>query len=68
VYIALLKNRSTEEMYNKILAWIDHVNDTWGKVKSITTDNELYNNRAIMKLFLIMTLIIMLKHQENTTN
>ena len=38
-YIALIRNRSTEEIYNKIEVWIDHVERTWGKIHSITTDN-----------------------------
>ena len=31
--------------------WIDHVERTWGKIHSITTDNEFYNNREISSLF-----------------
>ena len=34
-----------------IQVWIDHVESTDGKVNSIATDNELYNNRAISRLF-----------------
>ena len=51
VYYALIKNRSTEELMERIEPWIDHVNSTWGPIKSITTDNELYNNRALSQLF-----------------
>ena len=50
-YVAKIKNRTTEELIDKIDVWLDHVEETWGRVKSITTDNELYNNIAISRLF-----------------
>ena len=51
IYLASIKNRSTEELIDKIEIWIDHVERTWGKIHSIATDNELYNNRRISNTF-----------------
>ena len=50
-YVALIKNRSTEELLDKIEVWIDHVDEKWGTIKSIATDNEFYNNTRINDLF-----------------
>ena len=49
--VAEIKSRTTEELLDIIQVWIDHVESTDGKVNSIATDNELYNNRAISRLF-----------------
>ena len=50
-YIAKIRSRETSELANIIQVWIDHVEGTVGKIKSITTDNELYKNTRIEKLF-----------------
>ena len=50
-FVAAIKNRTTEELIEKIEVWIDHIRRTWGPIKSITTDNELFNNREIANLF-----------------
>ena len=31
----------------KIEIWIDHVDSTWGYIRSIATDNELFHNNKI---------------------
>ena len=49
--IASIKKRTTEELYDKIEIWIDHVDRTWGKIRSIATDNELFHNRRTNQLF-----------------
>ena len=36
---------------NKIEIWIDHVDRTWGKIRSVATDNELFHNNKINRLF-----------------
>jgi len=50
-YVAMIKNRSTDEIIDKISVWIDHVEKSFGKITSIATDNELYNNKSIYRLF-----------------
>ena len=51
-YIAKIRSKKTSELANIIQVWIDHVEGTVGKIKSITTDNELYKNNRIKKLFM----------------